>query len=94
MSASADYQRRAISDAVQVLTKRLREWAAEPPDQREDPEMFARRFMHDMNGHGWRLTPAGRIDPWRLAATPADGPNAAYLAARAQLHPDQEGQQE
>ncbi|TMR90539.1 hypothetical protein [Nonomuraea basaltis] len=75
MSTQANIQRRAMDEAVKELTKRLREWAATPADQREPAEMFSRRFMHDMNGHGWRRTPAGRTNP--LARRPPDDPAAA-----------------
>lgn len=90
MSNPAAYQRRAMDEAVEVLARRLRERDAAEPGEREPADMFARRFMHDMNGHGWRRTPAGRVNPWRLSTVPADGPNAAYLAARAELHREQQ----
>ncbi|MEV4079198.1 hypothetical protein AB0J43_02745 [Nonomuraea fuscirosea] len=71
MSARGDEQRRAINQAVQALTKWLRERDAQPPTEREDAEIFARTFITDMNGHGWRFTPAGRVDPF-ARQRPAD----------------------
>ncbi|WP_188197282.1 hypothetical protein [Nonomuraea sp. SYSU D8015] len=75
MSAKADFQKRAMDEAVEVLAKRLREWASTSPEQRADAEAVARRFMTDLNGRGWRLTPAGRVNP--LARRLPDDPAAA-----------------
>ncbi|MCF6467347.1 hypothetical protein FAF44_02820 [Nonomuraea sp. MG754425] len=72
MSAQADHQRQAIIEAVEVLTKRLIEWAATQPSQREPADIFARRFITDMNGRGWRLTPAGRANPLARRPPPDD----------------------
>ncbi|SEU46418.1 hypothetical protein [Nonomuraea wenchangensis] len=74
MSTAADFQKRAMDEAVQALAKRLRERDATEPGQREPADVFARRFITDMNGHGWRLTPAGRVNP--LARRPPDDPTA------------------
>ncbi|MGR6921205.1 hypothetical protein ACU635_43775 [[Actinomadura] parvosata] len=75
MSARADAQMRAIEEAADVLAKRVREWAATPAEEREPVEVFTRRFMLDLNGHGWRLTPAARVNP--LGRRILDNPAAA-----------------
>ncbi|MEW1846258.1 hypothetical protein AB0392_50590 [Nonomuraea angiospora] len=81
MSAQADHQRQAIDEAVEVLTKRLREWAATPPDQREPADVLARRFITDMNGHGWRKAAPPRPTSWQPVA--ADAWSHAGQAAQA-----------
>ncbi|TYB71180.1 hypothetical protein FXF51_01720 [Nonomuraea sp. PA05] len=87
MSTRADAQMRAIDEAAEVLAKRMREWAATPADEREAVEVFTRRFMLDLNGHGWRLTPAARVNPLarRSAADPAAAAQRGAALAFAEL---------
>lgn len=105
MSTATDLQKRAMDEAVKALTARLRERDAADPDRREPADVFALRFITDMNGRGWRLTPAGRIRPWStLPFAPSRADEDAWargveyarslLARTSQPDPDQEGQDE
>ncbi|MFC7582472.1 hypothetical protein ACFQYP_00680 [Nonomuraea antimicrobica] len=62
MNAAA--QRRAISEAVAELARRVYARDQLPSDERPDPRAFAAEVVTDMHGHGWRLTNAGRRSPW------------------------------
>ncbi|MEV1003479.1 hypothetical protein [Nonomuraea sp. NPDC050202] len=96
MSAKADAQKRAIDEAADVLAQRMREWAASPAEEREPVEVFTRRFMLDLNGHGWRHTPAARVNPLaarrRLDDTAAATARGAALARN--LLPQKRGEGE
>ncbi|MEV0236936.1 hypothetical protein [Nonomuraea sp. NPDC050786] len=97
MSAKADVQVRAMDEAVQVLTKRLREWAAAPPDQREPADAVARRFITDMNGNGWRFNPALRRPRPPMPDDPVGATARGAALARnllPKLHDHPEGGQE
>jgi hypothetical protein len=83
VSSKADAQKRAIDEAADVLAQRMREWAAVEPEEREPVEVFTRRFMLDLNGHGWRHTPAARVNP--LAARRRLDDTAAATARGAAL---------